>query len=428
MHAQMTAVMILAGIMSAGSAEAQPVGPVPSMADVAWLDREQADQERQRAAEARERARQERLYDQAMRQIYESRWDRAVEQFDAILKQQASHVDAALYWKAYAQDRLGQRADALTTLAALTRDHKDSRYLQQARALEAEVRRNAGQPVNPQDQADEDLQLIAIVSLQHSAPERAVPLLEKLLQGTASPKLKERALFVLAQSNSAQAREVLKGIAKGNSTPELQSRAISYLGMHGGADSRAVLAEIYGATTDIESKKRIIRALAMGGERARVLAAAQSEQNPELRAEAVRMLGVHGGHAELSQLYAKETSPEIRKQIISAMAMGGNASRLTEIARTEKDPELRRTAVRSLGMMGGKATGATLVEIYTTDRDPAVKRSVIAALGMQDNAEALVALARKEADVTMKKEIVSRLAHMDSKIATDYMLEILNAK
>jgi HEAT repeat protein len=68
------------------------------------------------------------------------------------------------------------------------------------------------------------------------------------------------------------------------------------------------------------------------------------------------------------------------------------------------------------------------VEIYTTDRDPAVKRSVIAALGMQDNAEALVALARKEADVTMKKEIVSRLAHMDSKIATDYMLEILNAK
>jgi HEAT repeat protein len=450
MNVQTTAVMILSTVVSAASAAAQPVRPaqpmppapviapmpaIPPMPDLAWLDHEQTGQERQHAEEARERARlatqrdrEERLYDQAMRHIYESRWDRAVEQFDAILKQKASHTDAALYWKAYAQDRLGQRAEALTTIAALTRDHKDSRYLQQARALEAEVRRNAGQPVNPQDQADEDLKLMAIVSLQHRAPEEAVPMLEKLLQGTASPKLKERALFVLAQSNSVQARDVLKGIAKGNSTPELQSRAINYLGMHGGADSRAVLAEIYGATTDVDSKKRIIRALAMGGERARVLAAAQSEQNPELRAEAVRMLGVHGGQAELSQLYAKESSPEIRKQIITAMAMGGDASRLTELARTEKDPELRRTAIRSLGMMGGKTTGGTLVEIYNTDRDPAVKRSVIAALGMQDNAEALVAIARKETDASMKKEIVGRLSHMNSKIATDYMLEILGGK
>ena len=110
------------------------------------------------------------------------------------------------------------------------------------------------------------------------------------------------------------------------------------------------------------------------------------------------------------------------------MAMGGDATRLNEIARAEKDPELRRTAIRSMGMMGGKTTGATLVEIYNTDRDPAVKRSVITALGMQDNAEALVAIARKETDTAMKKEIVSRLSHMDSKVATDYMLEILNGK
>jgi hypothetical protein len=50
---------------------------------------------------------------------------------------------------------------------------------------------------------------------------------------------------------------------------------------------------------------------------------------------------------------------------------------------------------------------------------------VVNALFIQDNATALVGLARKEQDVTMKKEIVSRLSNMRSKVATDYMIELL---
>ncbi|HJR59778.1 MAG TPA: HEAT repeat domain-containing protein [Vicinamibacterales bacterium] len=419
------AVVIFTGGPAAGAALAQPEGFVYEA-----QERDAAERAKARADEARQREteRGDRVYDEAMRHIYESRWERAVERFNDVLTMKGAKVDAALYWKAYAQDRLGQRAEALTTIGILTRDHQASRYLQQARALEAEVRRNAGQPVRPQDQADEDLKLMAIAALQNSAPEQAIPMLEKLLQGTASPKLKERALFVLAQSNSPQAREVLKGIAKGNSTPELQSRAIMYLGQHGGRESRAVLAEIYSATTDIDSKKRILRALAMGGEKDRILAAAQSEQNAELRGEAVRQLGMHGGHAELSQLYAKETAPEIKKLIISAMAMGGNATRLSEIARTEQNPELRRSAIRSLGMIGSKGSGDTLVGIYSGERDVDVKKTVISALAMQNNDVALVALARKESDPALKRDIVARLSHMNSKVATDYMLEILNGK
>ena len=44
---------------------------------------------------------------------------------------------------------------------------------------------------------------------------------------------------------------------------------------------------------------------------------------------------------------------------------------------------------------------------------------------MQDNAEALVAIARKETDVEAKKAIVQQLSLMKSKVATDYLLEIL---
>jgi hypothetical protein len=391
-----------------------------------YQSRKLAEEARAQAGSARRTSREDRLYDEVTRHIDDNRWDDVIERCNELLAMKGSRTDAALYWKAYAQDRKGLRADALNTIGTLTRDHPKSRYLRQARALEAEVRRNAGQPVNPQDQADEELKLMAIAALQHSAPDQAVPMLEKLLAGNASPKLKGRALFVLGQSNSPQAREVLKGIARGNSTPELQNRAITYLGIHGGQESRAILADIYGSTTDVEAKKQIIRALGMSGEKARVAAAARSEQNPELRAEAVRQLGMHGGQDELSQLYAKETAPEIKRQIISAMAMGGNVARLTEIAKTESDPELRRAAIRSLGMHGTASAG-TLVELYGAEKDPAVKRAIISALGMHSDATALVSIARKENDPALKRDIVAKLSHMpNSKVATDYLLEILN--
>ena len=109
------------------------------------------------------------------------------------------------------------------------------------------------------------------------------------------------------------------------------------------------------------------------------------------------------------------------------MAMGGNSTRLMQLAKGEADPELRRTAIRGLGMMGGKGSGDTLVEIYASERDVNVKKAIISALGMQNNAAALVGIARKESDSTLKREIVSRLSHMsDSKVATDYLLEIIN--
>ena len=51
--------------------------------------------------------------------------------------------------------------------------------------------------------------------------------------------------------------------------------------------------------------------------------------------------------------------------------------------------------------------------------------AIIQALFVQNNAEALVAIARKETDVETKKVIIRQLSLMKSKVATDYLLEIL---
>jgi len=107
------------------------------------------------------------------------------------------------------------------------------------------------------------------------------------------------------------------------------------------------------------------------------------------------------------------------------MFVGGSADRMIDLAKSEKNPDLRREAVRSLGLMGSKRSGDALVQIYGTDRDPEIRKAVINALFLQENATSLVALARKEEDITLKKEMVQKLSLMHSKVATDYMIELL---
>jgi HEAT repeat protein len=355
----------------------------------------------------------------------EGRYDRALTHFNRVIELKGSRADGALYWKAFAQNRTGQRAEALTTIAELSKSYPNSRYLKQAKALEVEVRRDIGQPVRPQDQSDDELKMLALQGLQHQAPEQAIPMLEKVLEGTASPGVKRRAMFVLAQSDSPRAREVLKNYAKGSSTPELQTQAIQYLGVHGESASRAALAEVYASTGDVDVKRRILRAFMAAGEKDRLWQAAQTEQNPELRLEAVRQLGHMGAHQELWQLYQKESSVDVKRQVLRAMYSSGQNERLVDIAKSEQNPDLRREAVRGLGMMRSEKTTDALVQIYSTDRDPAIRRAVINALFVQENATALVALARKEQDPAMKKELVQRLSNMDSKVATEYLIELL---
>jgi HEAT repeat protein len=388
-------------------------------------DREAERRDREAELRERERERESQWYSEGQNAADEYRWDRALSYFTRVAELKGSKADAALYWKAFAQNRLGQRTEALATIGELSKNYANSPYRRQATVLEAELKRDIGQPVRPQDSADDEVKLMALQALQNTAPEEAVPMLEKVLEGTSSRKVKERALFVLAQSKSPRAREVLRNYAKGSSTPELQSQAIRYLGVHGGAESRTVLAEVYSTTTDVDVKRRILRAFMTAGEKDRLFKAAQGEQNPELRMEAVSQLGAMGAHEELWQLYQKESSADVKRRIIRSMMAGGSIDRLIELAKSEQNPELRREAVRALGSLRSARSGDVLLQIYSSDNNVDVKKSVVNALFIQDNATALVGLARKEQDVTMKKEIVSRLSNMRSKVATDYMIELL---
>lgn len=391
-------------------------------------DREQEKRDREQEARDREQEkldRLEELYDDGREALEEDRYEKAEAKFDQLAKMNGPQTDAALYWKAYAQNRLGKREAALTTLADMKKRFQQSRWQKDAGVLELEVKQSSGQPVKPGDQGDEELKLMAIQGLMNSDPERAMPLLEKVINGSGTPKEKSRALFVLAQSGSPQGREVIGRIARGQSNPELQREAIKYLGLFGGAQSRQIMAEVYASNPDTSVKRAILRAYMLGGDKERLFAAAKGEKDESLRREAIHQLGLVHGVGELEQLYQMETSTDLRREILQAFFLAGESGKLVQAAQSEKDPELRRAAIRNLGLIHSDESGKALQAIYSKETDRALKEEVLNSYFLQGNASALVAIARSEKDPELKKTAVSKLSLMHSKEATDYLMELL---
>jgi HEAT repeat protein len=391
-------------------------------------DREQ--EKREREEEARDRAQEkverlQELYDEGREALDEDHYDKAEAKFDRLAQMNGPQTDAALYWKAYAENKLGKRDVALTTIADLKKRFPQSRWQKDASALEIEVKQSSGQPVKPGDQSDEELKMLAIQGLMNSDPERAMPLLEKVLNGSASPREKSRALFVLAQSGSPQGREIIGRIARGQSNPELQRKAVEYLGIFGGAQSRQTLAEVYASSGDVSVKRAILRSYMIGDDREHLFAAAKSEKEESLRREAIRQLGLVHGISELEQLYKTEASSEVRREILQAFFLAGDSQRLVQAAQSEKDSELRRAAIRNLGLIHSDDSAKALETIYGRETDRGLKEEVLNAYFLQGNAAAIVTIARNEKDPQLKKVAVSKLSLMHSKEATDYLMELL---
>ncbi len=315
-------------------------------------------------------------YTDARQLIDDGRFNEAVLRLDEMLSKidqvnatrgMDEKLDAALYWKAYSLSKQGEYTDALSALDVIQRKFSGSGWVKDANALKLELQQATGQAASPDAQPDEELKLLALRGLMQSDPDRAVPMIEQLLGGDSSLRMKENAIFVLSQSRSDRAREIIANVARGTNHPELQLRAVRYLGVAGNDESRRQLADVYQASTDAGVKRAVIRGL----------------------------------------MVSRATA------------------QLAAIAKSETDRSLQHDAIRNLGLVRSPEATAALRALYTPQASPDVRKDVVTGLFLQQNAAGLVALARAEPDPALKKEIVSKLALMQSPEATDYLMELL---
>jgi HEAT repeat protein len=346
--------------------------------------------------------RTEEAYAAGKKAIYDSNWQRALDSFSQVVKAGGSHADEALYWQAYSQNKLGQRGDSLNTIARLKREYPRSQWIKDASALEIEANPRRA---NPEQESDCDLKLLAVNSLLNSDPERAVPIIEKLLNnggnsGQCGGQVLDKALFVLSQSDTQRARELMLQIATGKLHPELQQKAIHYLGVSGNHD---VLMKIYNGSSSTEAKKSALHSLGISGGCNELLTLSGPEKDPQLVREAIHSMGIAGCKTELRDLYNKSTLPDVKRDILHSTIVSGDTELQQKVALSDPDPKLRSEAVKALGVSGGCTQ---LSGFSGSEKDPEVIREAIHAMGVGGCQQQLRDLYNKTTSPDLKRDIL----------------------
>lgn len=344
--------------------------------------------------------------------------------FARVARAGGNDAQSAMYWQAFAEHRAGRHNEALETLHQFERKYPQSRWSAEAKALQVMASQSAGKPVSPQN-ADEELKLYALDGLMQMDPEKALPILKKFMAGNASPRLKERALFIASQAELPEANALVLAAARDQSNPELQRKAVMVLAQTGDDDLLPALRDVYRASKDPAVRNSVIDAYMIAERPDLLFEVAKSDPDPKSRGRAAEMLGAMEAIDELRALYKMEKDPEVRQRMANGMMIAGEAEALLDVAKNEQNPRARRAAIQMLGAMGEDVPDEVFEDLYRSAKDPSEKDAVIDALQIRESAGPLVKLFRAESDPARKRRMLQALSVMDSPEAEKLVMEIL---
>jgi HEAT repeat protein len=270
----------------------------------------------------------------------------------------------------------------------------------------------SAQPASPDDA--EALKITALEALMSAPPERALPIVEKVLAGNNSDEVKERALFILSQIDLPAAQTILLDTAR-QSGGEIRLEAIRMVGIGGQADALVALTDLY-STGDEDVRRAVLEAYLIAGDAQSVYQIAVNVDNEDDYEEAVEILGAMGARDELQEL---RNTRGTSATLIEAYAISGDAETLRKLALDTSDPELQGQAIEALGIIGGAEVKQTLVEIYQTTDAPDLRAAALDGLLIANHDEGILELYRASDNPAEKKELLQYLVMMDSEAVWD---------
>ncbi len=271
------------------------------------------------------------------------------------------------------------------------------------------------QPAQSADRApteDEELALAAMEGLMAQAPERALPIIKKVLAGPQTRLVKQRALFVLSQIDSPEAREILVQTAR-SSDPAMRGEAIRSIGIGGDPKALDGLMAIYNAGGP-DVKGEVLQAWLIAGHKEAVYQVALNAKTEGEANEAIRMLGVMGATDELRKLGDK---PNAASGLVDAYALSGDLTSLRKIAEGSGDRAVRIDAIRKIGLIDSDAARAALRDIYSRSTDAEIKDAALQGMLIVGDEQGVLALYKSARTTEEKRVLLRTLTTMDGDVA-----------
>jgi HEAT repeat protein len=312
------------------------------------------------------------------------------------------------------------RASAQATLAA--QRAAQSALRANGKALEAQTHRQLSQldalrtglagldARAPSEQ--EQLAIAALEGLMAVPPERALPLLKKVLNGNQSDLVKARALFVLVQSGHKEAPGIVLEFAKRGS-PALRVEAIRTIGIGGEKTSVDALSQIY-ATGDQNTKEAVLEALMVAEQPEQVYQIAINAKSEAEVEGAVRMLGAMEASDQLRRLSAAGRGGAA---LLDALAISGDLASLKKLALGAPDQRTRIDAASGIGIIDTPEARAALREIYQSQQSAEVRAAALQGMLIADDSAGVLALYKAASTATEKRIILRTLSMMDGDAA-----------
>jgi len=375
-----------------------------------------------------------KLYWEGQEALKRSDWEQAMKRFKALEQDLRAHdpgsADTALYWQAYTYVQVKRYTEAKAVVERLYKEFPNSRWGEEAttlmqRAQPGKVERAiAGDAASSARTGDEDLVEAAVDGLMNAPPERALPLLRKVLAGTHSLRIKKRALFVLSQLDDDDALGAVVEVARTNADPELRGEAIRMLGLSGEDSAIARLREIYATSKSAEEKRAVIQSWMVADRKDLLLSSARNEPDNALRMEAIRAMGALGANAELEQLLDAGSAELVQLAIVQSLGVAGDGEALSRIAGSQRPESVRLAALQSLGVAG---EGDALARIYRkADSTPAMREAALQGLMISGDSGLVTELYRSAKSAEEKRRILRTLSVMGEDAALDVIESELN--
>ena len=261
---------------------------------------------------------------------------------------------------------------------------------------------------NTADDAD-SLRMTALEALISAPPERALPIVDRVLAGNHSAELKERALFILSQMETPESQSRLLAFAN-DSQGELQAEAIRMIGIGGDKDALAALGDIYGSGGG-EVREAVLEAYLIAGDKDAVFNIAINTENEEEFSDAVNMLGAMGANEQLRELRGRAGLSE---SLIEAYAISGDSESLRELAMDDSNPEMQKRAIEALGIVGGDEVEQILVALYDSSDNSDIRESALEGMLIAGHDAGVLELYGKADNAAEKRRLLEFLVMMDS--------------
>jgi HEAT repeat protein len=261
---------------------------------------------------------------------------------------------------------------------------------------------------------DESLAIAALEGLMAQPSERALPILKKVLAGSQSTVVKQRALFVLSQVDGAEAQQILIQTSR-SSNAALRREAIRAIGIGGDPKALDALQEVY-KTGGPDVKQDVLQAWMIAGRKEPIYQAALNAATEDEAEDAINMLGVMGASDELRKLADRPTAA---RGLLNAYAISGDLESLRKLAEGSGDRGVRIEAVQKIGIIQSDAARTALRDIYARSDDAAIRDAAVQGMFIAQDEKGLLALYRAAKTGDEKRTLLRYLSMMDGDAAIE---------